>query len=678
MKKYTITIFISAFLAFQVQPLISKYILPWFGGSSSVWLICLLFFQIVLLLAYAYAYFIVRFFNLLWQKIIHSVFLISGLLVLPIIPSEALKPISGQEPTTQIILLLTLTVGLPFFLVASTSPLLQDWFSKSAPKKSPYPLYAISNFGSLLALISFPFFFEPIFARKEYAQSWSALFVLFVLVSLYVVFTVTHKKTIKEKLKITPPKPTAKTWFYWIALPFLASAMLLGITTQLCLNVAAVPFLWILPLSIYLITFILSFSSFVLYKRKVFIPLLVIITLFLPAFISSITNNFNIIPQIILFSIILFDVCLIAHSELYKLRPAPQHLTSFYLALSIGGALGGIFVGLIAPLIFTLYWEVYLILFLTCLILFLLYKNNNEFSSIRKKYSAIMYYSLIIFSFIFLLSLYNHYNEYAENSITSERNFYGILNVRLQESTEENGYKKTLSHGTITHGYQFISPEKQGIPTSYYGNDSGVGLAFEILGKEENIRVGAIGLGAGTISAYGKKGDYFKYYEINPAVIELANNEFSYIKNSLADHEIALGDARLTLDSEKSQNFDLLILDAFSSDAIPTHLLTTEAMEIYKKNIKENGVIAFHISNRYLNLLPVVNSLATLYDFESILIASKGNEKTTFSATWVLVTNNKEILEDKTILEIKEEINIEEINFKPWTDDYVNLFGVLK
>jgi spermidine synthase len=678
MKKYAITIFLSAFLAFQVQPLISKYILPWFGGSSSVWLICLLFFQIVLLLAYAYAFLIVKFFNLRWQKIIHSVFLISGLLVLPIIPSESLKPISSQEPVTQIILLLTLTVGLPFFLVASTSPLLQDWFSRSAPRKSPYPLYAISNFGSLLALVSFPFFFEPIFARKEHAQSWSALFVLFVIASLFVIYKITEKKAKNKQATISTKKPTTKNWFYWIALPFLASAMLLGITNQLCLNVAAVPFLWILPLSIYLITFILSFSSFNIYKRKIFIPILILATLFLPAFISNITEDAGIISQIILFSVILFSVCLIAHSELYKIKPAPQYLTSFYLALSIGGALGGIFVGIIAPLIFTLYWEVHLLLFLTVFIIFLLYSDSLEFKKLLKKYSTISYYALGICSLIFALSLFNYQNDYAENATSASRNFYGTLSVRVQEAPGENEYKKTLLHGTIIHGYQFISPEKQSIPTSYYGNETGVGLAFNIVNKKENIRVGVIGLGTGTISAYGKKGDFFKYYEINPAVIELATNEFSYIKNSPANHELALGDARLTMDSEQPQSFDLLILDAFSSDAIPTHLLTTEAMKIYKQNINKDGIIAFHISNRYLDLLPVVNKLAHLYKMTPILIKNDKNETETFSATWVLLTTNKEIIEDKKILEVKSEINIEDTNFKEWTDDYVNLFSVFK
>lgn len=680
MKRYAITIFLSAFLGFQVQPLISKYILPWFGGSSSVWLISLLFFQIVLLVGYLYAFFISKIKTSQTQKIIHTIFLLLSLAFLPIIPNQALTNSFQTFPSLQILIILTFTIGLPYLLISATSPLLQFWFNKNQTNKSPYPLYAMSNIGSLIGLISFPFYFEPLMSRVDLSKSWSIFFTIFVFASLFIIFRLpkfkeTNQKTKKSKAKNTPKR----TKLVWFLLSCIGSMALLAITNELCLNISASPLIWVVPLSIYLTTFILSFGNAHIYNRKLFFSALIVISLVLAPGKYFISENFGLDIYILTFSLILFVVAFAVHSELYDLKPEPNQLTSYYLLIALGGAIGGFLVAIIAPLVFNNYWELFLISPAACLTIFFINRKSKSITLAKSKHKMLYYFAFSTFIFIFIIGLYKFYNESNTNTLISSRNFYGTSNVKIQRYyfNDEARLRKTLYNGNIIHGIQMID-KNEDMPVSYYSPISAIGKTIEILQKKENINIAIIGLGAGTISAYGRATDSIVYYEINPDIKTIAEKYFSYISKSPAKHDIIIGDARLSLTKENYKKFDLIVLDAFSSDAIPTHLLTNEAMEIYKKHLTDDGVIAFHISNRHLELAPAIINLADYAELPLLQIKTPDEKPFSFLANWILVTNNTAILDDPDLQVIHQKSMFDMEKIKPWTDDYINILAVIK
>src|ERR1051325_9860722 len=681
---YALTIFLGAFLLFQVQPLIGKYILPWFGGGPGVWTTCMLFFQIVLLGGYAYAHVLSRTFKPRTQDLVHLVLLAGALALLPITPGDSWKPRGEGNPTLEILMLLTACLGLPYFVLSSTGPLMQQWFSRTHPGTSPYRLFALSNAGSLLALVSFPFFFETHFTRIAQARLWMWGLVAYVGCVAWCALKVW--KTGAAEISAPAPgaplstvnhQPSTFTKLLWLLLPACASVLLLATTNKICQDVAVIPFLWVLPLALYLLSFIICFDNTRWYARFPFALMFVAaVGAMCWALFKGVDASIR--TQVFVYSVGLFVCCMVCHGELYRLRPDPRRLTGYYLMVAAGGALGGFFVAVVAPLLFTDYFELHWGLLLCGLLFTVVCARDNSGVSpnqwrwlactltlavfggldwalvwlgkhhpavpksffigtrvgmwgllvlfvalwiVRKKFQTFRYWRFLACLWLTLgwlgplaaLSLQT--SDTVESVVAKSRNFYGTLRVCEYWKNDPESHYLLLRHGRITHGLQMVDPPYARLATTYYSRGSGVALAVASLPEGER-RIGVVGLGTGTMTAFGRAGDYVRIYEINPDVKHLATTQFTYLSNCPARVEVALGDARLSMEREPPQNFDLLALDAFSSDAIPVHLLTKEAFALYARHLKTNGIIAVHISNHYLNLEPVVENVAREFKYQ--------------------------------------------------------------
>jgi hypothetical protein len=685
---FGLTIFLSAFLLFQVQPMMGKFILPWFGGGPGVWTICLLFFQVCLLAGYAYAHAVSRFFSTRKQVAVHAVLLVAALFFLPITPGVHWKPEADANPSWRILLLLTVCLGLPYFILSSTGPLLQSWFSRLRPGVVPYRLYALSNAGSLLALVSYPFVFEPSFTRRTQALVWSWSFGAFVLLCAGCAWRFSRTRAITgasaEKISREPvqtseePPPTTAVKAWWFGLPACGSVLLLATTNKICLDVPSIPFLWVLPLSLYLLTFMICFDHPRWYARRVFMLLLVpCLALFCYALFEE--NAVPLLRQTFIYGSALFVGCMICHGEAYRLRPAPRYLTSFYLFIAAGGAAGGVFVGILSPLIFRSYAELnWGFWILTALIfgIFLREKTKIQFRNRRWPAMPMALACAVVFGAPLLYQAHRS----AKNVYSISRNFYGVLRV-VEGNPTSTAHAFKLNNGGTTHGLQLVDPSLATLATTYYNEPSGIGVALENFPRQANRRVGMVGLGAGTLAVYGRAGDEFRFYEINPEVRHLAETGFSFLKNSAAHVEVIPGDARLSLEREESQQFDVLVLDAFSSDSIPVHLLTEEAFETYFRHLKSDGVIAVHISNRHLNLLPVTIGLAK--HFQTMMRYIAWDEKSRpwwFSGSkWVLLSRNQPFMLSQPLISHATIIpDKDAAKAVLWTDDYASLFKVLE
>jgi hypothetical protein len=681
MTLYAVTIFLSAFLLFQVQPLIAKMILPWFGGSAAVWSASLLFFQLLLLAGYAYAHVSIRFLKPRVQMLVHVVLLLGSCALLPILPNPVWRPSQAGDPTARILLLLTATIGLPYFLLSSTSPLLQAWLVRRTGSKVPYRLFALSNFGSMLALVSFPFLVEPTLATRQQAFWWSGGYIVFALLCAFTAWASRAASAENPNQVAAEPeygeRPSAWQLLFWVLLASCASVLLVSVTNHMSQNVAPIPLLWVLPLALYLLTFIFAFESDRIYQRWIFIPLLAPALAGMAYMIYAEDGNFNIKYAIPGFAAGLFICCLFCHGELARRRPAPRHLTLFYLMVSLGGALGGIFVALIAPRVFRIYWELSLGM-IACGILAMI----AVWSLRLPKLGAWPLRAFILVTVAVLAGYFvRQERRLSKNLVLQARNFYGPLEVRDDLPTEDYA-QRTLLHGTIDHGSQLLDPVLRYVTTSYYAKRSGVGRAMSALQAKGPIRAGVIGLGAGVLSNYGRKGDYFRIYEINPLIQRIAQTLFTFYPHSPADKAILMGDARLTLErqlaNEGSQNYDILAVDAFSSDAIPVHLLTREAIQLYFRHLKPEGVLALHISNRYLDLKPVCEGGAAAVGREAWVVDDEGDEASYLSSsTWVLVTSDLSLYQGKFFKDATISQFHAKKGFRPWTDDYSNLFQIL-
>ncbi|MBV6516449.1 MAG: Polyamine aminopropyltransferase [Planctomycetes bacterium] len=681
MIRYGTAVFLSAFLLFLVQPLISRFILPWFGGSSAVWTTCMLFFQVFLLAGYAYAHLSIRSLSPRWQALVHAGLLAVAALTLPVIPAESLKPQGGENPTLRVLALLALSVGLPYFALSATGPLLQAWFARARPGRSPYVLYALSNVGSLLALLGYPFLFEPWLGRIHQAYAWSGGFVLFALLCAVVGLGRRHDGFRSDAGPAQGPAPPLVTRGLWVALPMCASVMLLAVTNQLCQDVASVPFLWVLPLSLYLVTFIVTFAGPRWYPR--YWAILAMFGAIIAVVVAHNTGaGLSVKYQLLAYGGGLLSCCYVCHGELYRLRPEPSRLTGYYLAISVGGALGGIFVGLVAPLVFRVYLEMYAGM-AACVLLAMFCVARDSFGHLLAGNRLQVSLACAVAVLAAALLLMDHQRSATQRAVASERNFYGVL--RVDEFYEGTGYHQySLYHGIIEHGFQYRLPERRREPSTYYGENSGVALALMHLSGKPR-KVGLVGLGTGTLATYGRPGDQFRFYEINPAVIELAQSHFTFLKDSAAEIDLVLGDARLSLEREEPQSFDLLALDAFSSDSIPVHLLTQEALDLYLRHLKPEGVICLHISNRHLDLRPVVQSLAQARGLHVSWVDSTGDipppenagAQRIYAASWLLVSRARWVLESELIAPSASKLPPLPEGFRPWTDDYSNLFSVL-
>ena len=739
MLLYAITIFLSAFLLFQVQPLIAKMILPWFGGSAAVWSAALLFFQLVLLAGYAYAHASIRFLRAKTQMITHIALLLASCALLPIIPSETWKPSEVGDPTLRILMLLAATIGLPYFLLSSTSPLLQAWYVRRSGSGMPYRLFALSNFGSLLALVSFPFLVEPHLASKAQAYSWSLGYVAFALVCTLAAWISREDRAPAPEVPATVEaapleparRPSLDDLALWVALAAIASTLLVSITTHLSQNVAPIPLLWVLPLALYLATFMLAFESDKIYHRGVMFVLLVPAFYYMSHDLYEDSGNLHIKILIPVFAIGLFLCCMLCHGELARRRPAPQYLTLFYLMVSLGGALGGIFVAIIAPRVFPSLLELPIAI-AACAVLGAMVMWDGldtptrgwtvvyTLASLAATFAALFFprtsppelhfrMALEVAGYTVLggLAIWLSANKIgrwvlrvatllgvgllvgflARKERDTEkgyrlvvRNFYGVLHVKDDDASDADEYsERTLMHGTINHGSQLLDPELKYKTTSYYSPFSGVGRAIEALQKRGPVRVGVVGLGAGVLSNYGRAGDFYRIFEINPLVEKIAQTEFTFYPHSPADKKILMGDARLTMERIESLQLDLLAVDAFSSDAIPVHLLTREALAVYFRHLKPDGILALHISNRYLDLEPVCARGAEFFDKRAMAVTDDGDQEPYYSgSTWVLLTSNAAFFGDAAFDKAEVRRARAKPTFRAWTDDYSNIVQILK
>lgn len=697
MAHYAITIFLSAFLLFQVQPLIGKFILPWFGGSPAVWTTCMLFFQVVLLAGYSYAHLITSKFKPKAQTAGHIVLLLVSLAFLPIAPdADVWKPADSRTPIVGILSLLTFTIGLPYFLLSSTGPLLQESFRRETGR-TPYRLYSLSNTGSLLALLTYPFLFEPQLTLRMQILGWSWSYALFVLLCCWSAMGLARPAmagagAISEPIEAGPP-PSVRDVGLWLALAACGSAMLLATTNQLCLEVSSVPFLWIVPLAIYLFTFIICFDHERWYHRGIFLVLLAAAVL-LACYALYKGNGMPLWQQLLVYSATLFVCCMVCHGELAQSKPAPQYATLFYLMVAAGGAVGGILVALVAPLVLRDFWEYQLGLIFTVILAAVstLAGSANRTSDLPRM--AWIVASIVCVSAGFALGVgigLPGGESGGEKNLETTRNFYGVLRVnQLEDLYDDNGPKRELIHGRIQHGFQYLDRDLRLWPTTYYGRSSGVGVAIDHHPRRANtdpeqrtLRIGVVGLGCGTLAAYGKAGDYVCFYEINPEVIRISDEYFTYRQDSAAEVEVVLGDARIEMERQKAEGklrkFDILAIDAFSSDSIPMHLLTLQCVELYREHLKPDGLLCVHISNRYLDLAPVVAGIAEAVGCQCVFIDSDGDTtQGTDRATWAIVTANEEFLKTPEVTGAILSSDDRDDRKIIWTDDYGSLWQALE
>ena len=703
-------IFLSAFLLFQVQLLLGKFLLPWFGGTSAVWTTCMLFYQVLLLAGYAYAHGTSARLAFRSQVLLHLVLLAtSGLLLViafhdwgsPILPDATWKPGPSANPIRGILALLTVTVGLPLLALSSTSPLLQRWFARvqgreEAARRPPYYLYALSNFGSLLGLLSYPTAMEPFLELKAQSLLWSAGFAIFVLccgACAAAVWKLPAATPVASAEADGKSVPASRRWM-WLALPACASLFMLSTTNMLTQDIAPVPLLWVMPLAVYLLSFMIVFHDERWYKRGVWHAL------FLLSAVLGIAGLFRgtespILGQILTLLLLLFAACMVCHGELARLKPSVRHLTGYYLTISAGGALGALFVSVFAPLVFPALWEFHLGLFATAALLLGVLCQDKEpwfFSGgpqwIRKRDYRWGRATAAAAMSMIGLSLLWHINKPDGKILERSRNFYGYLSVEDKTLPPDGVAYRKLQHGSTLHGLQYLEPALQRQPTSYYVPDGGAGLAILYSPQRSRgpMRVGAIGLGVGTVAAYARPGDAYRFYEINPEMIRVAENSryFTFLSGARGKIEMVLGDARLSLEAElgrgEMQKFDVLIVDAFNGDAIPVHLLTFEAMQLYRKHLAgPDAIIAVHVSNRSVDLKPVAAALAAKLGMNAALVKSDGVPPARYPSHWIIMTAgdalaNPGVRRRVAMLDLE---NVMQRNPPLWTDDHSSIFRLM-
>lgn len=768
MPIYALTIFLGAFLLFELEPIVAKDILPWFGGVPTVWTTCLLFFQLLLLAGYAYAHLIGTKLSARRQAIAHLglVALSSVMLVLAArlwkssFMPPSWKPANQDFPELRILLLLSASIGLPYFALSATAPLLQAWFARIHPnisqKTSPYRLYAVSNLGSLVALLTYPFVVEPNLSLRAQANLWTCFYVVFALimpVCAISLFAADAPTPVDDQVAIE--QPSRATRALWILLPAGASMVLYGGSGQIMQDTVPIPFLWILPLALYLLSFIICFDSERWYRRGIFHPLLaaaIFISFLIVIYLGGITagvgrvilsrTSLSLLLELGDSALLVFAACMVCHGELVRLKPHQRDLTRFYLMVSGGGALGGILSVVAAPLVFNGFWDFRFALWATVVLMTLaLMRDRTSWIYHRRPVSGILLIGAIA-AFPLSIGLVEHTLTYVvvacalvaglimlarsknrawiflkpglflqlsmaaavavlgfvyldtitlsmHDTLWMTRNFFGVFRVVGDDPPDPRWHSYQLMSGRICHGKQFYSsayPRMRYYPTTYYCINSGIGLVLMNYPRAENspLRVGIVGLGVGTIAAWGKPGDYYRFYEINPAVIDVAedpNGFFSFIRDSSAKVDIVPGDARLSMEHELAaghpQQFDVLIIDAFSGDSVPMHLLTREAMLIYLRKLKPDGVLAVHISNLYLDLRPVLAEHSRDLNLRYGFVHVDEKDAVDWASDWVLLARNDKVMglpEIASHLESRDRVR----RVRPWTDDYSNLFQLLK
>jgi hypothetical protein len=631
-----------------------------------VWTTCLVFFQSILLAGYAYADLTLRL-GARRQAILHIGLLAASLATLPILAASGWKPQGDEEPITRILLLLVATIGLPYFLLSTTTPLVQHWYWRRFQSAVPYRLFALSNFASLLALLGFPLFFEPLFDLTQLGWGWSFVFVGFAFLcagTAWLSLSDSQKELKVERVE--SPRPSTLIQLQWLGLSAMGSVMLLAVSNHITQNISSVPFLWVLPLALYLVTFILAFDHPRWYHRLTFILWMAIL---LPA-MAWYVPSLDLRTAAPLYLIGMFVGCMFCHGELARLKPDPAHLTRFYLMMSLGGALGAVLVAIVAPLVLSGYYELGIALVALSLVFLL------RMQKLAKVGAAAVGAAVVVLVF-------RAADDYSRGVRVMERDFYGV--VRTADHPSPVPYR-AMYHGGIMHGGQLLGEDFRNTPADYFNPTSGYGRVFRSLRDLQPGRplsVGVIGLGAGVIGAWMQPGDRLAFYEISPRVVDVAKEEFTFLRDTAAQTEIILGDGRLSLEREPPRGYDVLGIDAFSGDSIPMHLVTKEAMALYVKHIKEDGVIVFQATNRFVDLLPVVKRLAAEFGLEAYNVSDSPASTDTGKEYWysstdqVIVTRNRKLL-DWPILDEATEFIADRPDLPIFTDAHHNLLRILK
>ena len=678
MPLFASTILLSAFLLFLVQPIIAKQILPWFGGTSAVWTTCLVFFQVVLLAGYTYSHLTTRYLAPKQQARLHIALLVVSVLFLPIIPSEALKPAAGADAALRIVVLLFATIGLPYFLLSSTGPLLQKWVAPHFPEKSVYRLFALSNFGSLVGLLAFPFAIEPFSTSHAQSIVWSVAYALFAVACAASAWKASQSANVNDAdtdaAAVDPegPAPRLGDYALWLAFAALGSVLLLATTSHITENIASVPFLWVLPLSLYLLSFVVAFEGRQgrgWYQRAWFLFPTLLLLVAMAAGLEANRGVLDVSLAVPLYTVGMMMAAFFCNGELALSKPVPRYLTHFYLTISLGGALGGMLVGLVAPRVFPTYFELPVALvLLSSLAVFVARRTRWLVGPAVVATLATAWFGSQYIGFL------------RDDVVYMHRNFYGTL--RVKEQGQGDHQVRRLLHGVILHGEQPTIGASRLEPGTYYARTSGVGRAIEAKQSQGPVRLGFVGLGVGTLSAYGRAGDVVRFYELDPDVLALAKSQFSYLSSSPATIEFVIGDARLSMEREllsgARQGYDVLAIDAFTSDSIPVHLITSEATALFFQHLKPDGILAYHISNRFLDLKPVLANIAQANNLVVRLVTDlPGDDSTASTTDWVLLARSPAAFDDQRLADVVEEIDPNP-HFSLWTDQFNNLIDVLK
>ena len=649
---YTAAIALSASLLFVVEPAAAKALLPKFGGAAGVWIACILFFQLTLLAGYLYAFALTRFFRPRVQAIIHIDLLVASVCLLRWVPPGAAAA-SDIHPLSAILVALAASIGLPFLALSATSPLLQAWYGEG----SPYRLFALSNAASLLALLAYPIAIEPRFGLGAQFHGWAAFYLVFA--GLCVLCAVGNRAATPVKVE----RPSLRTALVWAALAAWAAVLWPAVANHLSQEVAAIPFLWILPLTVYLLTFILCFEGSGWYQPQIFRWLLPAACTAIAWRLGTQGSAGGIEWEIPIFCLALFVCCMFCHGELARLKPPPaQGLAFFYFIVALGGAAGAAFVSLFAPNVFHTFLELPVGV-AACFILSLplLYRRGSPRQLLRVSLVAVA-------AFVFV----NSYGAESQSTLRL-RNFYGSLQVT--ESGAGETAIRALYNGKVLHGVQFLAPAKSRIATAYYAPETGVGLVMRWLRGDNPWRVALVGLGTGTLAVYGRPGDSYRFFDINPAVIDIAWRQFHYLRDSPAQVKTVAIDGRIGLELERSRSQNLIALDAFSGDSIPVHLLTREAFAMYFDRLVPHGVLAIHITNRYLDIASVVRAAASSLGKPVIVIHNSGDAERAVQATdWAILANRREDLAAIQPFATDKDSRRAAV----WTDDYSNLFEILR
>jgi len=724
-KIFSLTLILSAFLLFSVQPLFARMLLPLLGGTPSVWAVSMVFFQAMLLLGYAYAHGTTRFFSVRTQAILHLALLTLCLITLPLGlgNSEA----SMNSPIIWQLSTMLIHVGAPFMIIAASAPMIQRWFSHAGSKDShnPYMLYAASNIGSLGALLAYPVLIEPFLTIKGQTFAWAAGYGVLMALTIFCSFCVWRTETAQQSPRRTPTTTPAPGWArrcQWLALAGIPSALLLGVTTYITTDLASAPLLWVVPLALYLSTFIIVFARRqILSDETIFIGFNVLFAFTIFFTLSNLFSGSGILFALHL--LLFFAACLLCHKKLADARPAPDHLTEYYMMMSLGGVLGGATYALLAPVIFVVPFEYTLAL---CAVLFVrgIYAGGYRFlpkdlfdnmvntpvflgllavglllaaqltdtiialTVIPAIAAAIALMALrmyplgyAVFGSIFLIAASPIISIIIDPPRMIERNYFGVMRV-----IDRNNDIRQLYHGTTLHGAQSQNPDYKNLPITYYHPTGGAGDVFEVLDARTPgpQKIAVIGLGTGAMACYWRADRHFDFYEIDPAMVKIAEDPtlFTYLSDCGSPYKTIIGDGRIEIAKADDGTYDAIIIDAFSSDNIPIHLLTLEAMQIYMHKLKANGVIVFHLSNRYMNLEPQIAALSRATRVPAITRLSgsqpiyEGASTRSATSFYAVMTGNPNIL---LSLQHGNRWKTAEFkhNFRLWRDDYANILAAL-